>query len=378
MASFCAGNLQQRFGFDGFARAAGWLVHVIEYGEHVADGLKPVTAELFRFWNPDGCIAECGGTDDMLSLADFRSVPTVFLDRHPSTIEKGAVCVTHDSAAIARLAARELLSLGFSAYAFVDWFRPVVWSDERGDAFRRIVEGNGKRFFRHRMLSLSDSDGVDDLARWLSTLPAPCGVFAVNDRAADCVVSAALKAGLEVPRDIAVIGVDNDVGQCENVPVPVSSVALDQDGAGRAAGRLLASMMEGGRVRPDGIAVGALEVVRRASTRRFADRRVAAAVEYIRKHACKGATVPDVVREMGCSRALAYLRFTEAVGHSILEEIDSVRVAHAERLLLDGTMTVDAVGASSGYGSASEFRRAFRRRVGLSPKAFSIAHREGE
>ena len=137
MASFCAGNLQQRFGFDGFARAAGWLVHVIEYGEHVADGLKPVTAELFRFWNPDGCIAECGGTDDMLSLADFRSVPTVFLDRHPSTIEKGAVCVTHDSAAIVRLAARELLSLGFSAYAFVDWFRPVVWSDERGDAFRR-------------------------------------------------------------------------------------------------------------------------------------------------------------------------------------------------------------------------------------------------
>lgn len=141
-ASFCDINLRHRSGFYDFARKAGWFVHVIEYGDHVAEGPKPDMAELFRFWNPDGCVVDCGGTDDMLSLADFRSVPMVFLDRHPSTIERGAVCVTHDSALIARLAARELLNLGFSAYAFVDWFRPASSGARRGGRGRPCIRAS--------------------------------------------------------------------------------------------------------------------------------------------------------------------------------------------------------------------------------------------
>lgn len=374
--SFCDSNLQQRSGFYGFARKAGWFVHVIEYGAQVAEKPKPDTAELFGFWNPDGCVVDCGGADVLMTLADFRAVPTVFIDRHPSSIERGAVCVTHDSASIARLAARELLSLGLSAYAFVDWHLPTVWSDDRGDAFRRIVESNGARFFRHRLLSLTGSEGMDDLSRWLSSLPAPCGVFTANDRIAGCVVAAALKAGLGVPQDIAVVGVDNDTGQCETLPVSVSSISLDRESVGHAAARLLATMMEGGRRSATSVnVVGAMAVMRRASTRRFVDRRVAAAVEHIRKHACDGVTVSDVVGVMGCSRSLAYLRFAEEVGHSILEEIQSVRVAHAGELLRKGTLSVDAVGDFSGYSSTSEFRRAFKRRTGLSPKAYSRGHR---
>ena len=282
----------------------------------------------------------------------------------------------HDSVSITRLAARELMNLGLSAYAFVDWHLPVFWSDERGDAFRRIVESNGVRFFRHRLLSLTGSDGIDDLSRWLSSLPMPCGVFAANDRVAGCVVAAALKAGLAVPQDIAIVGVDNDIAQCETVPISVSSVSLDREGVGTAAAKLLAEMMDGVRRPADCVdAVGAMSVMRRASTRRFIDARVAAAVEYIRKHACDGVTVGDVVGVMGCSRSLAYLRFSEEVGHSILDEIQSVRIVHAEELLRKGTLSVAAVSDFSGYCSTSEFRRAFKRRTGLSPKAYSREHR---
>lgn len=374
--SFCDSNLQQRAGFCGFAHKAGWFVHIIEYGSQVAKNPKPAMDELFGFWNPDGCVVDCGGADVMLSLADFRNIPTVFLDRHPSSIERGAVCVTHDSASVARLAARALMDLGLSAYAFVDWHLPVFWSADRGDAFRRIVESNGMRFFRHQVLSLTGSEGMDDLSRWLTSLPLPCGVFAANDRVAGCVVVAALKAGLAVPQDIAVVGVDNDVRQCETLPVSLSSVTLDREGIGQTAARLLAAMMEGGRRSAASVdAVGAMAVMRRASTRRFVDRRVAAAVEHIRKHACDGVTVPDVVGMMGCSRSLAYLRFAEEVGHSILEEIQAVRIAHAEELLRKGNLSVDAVGDFSGYGSTSEFRRAFKHRTGLSPMAYAREHR---
>ena len=373
--AFCDSNLQQRSGFYDFARKAGWFVNVIEYGPQLAGKPKPDMAELFEFWKPDGCVVDCGGADGLLSLSDFRVAPTVFVDRYTSSSERGAVCVTHDSVSVARLAARELLNLGLSAYAFVDWHLPAVWSKDRGDEFKRIIEGNGARFFRHRLLSLTDSEGIDDLSRWLFSLPAPCGVFAANDRIAGCVVAAALKAGLGVPQDIAIVGVDNDITQCETLPVSVSSIALDREGVGRAAARLLATMMEGRRPSAHSVdVVGATDVIRRASTRRFVDKRVAAAVEHIRTHACEGVTVPDVVRVMGCSRSLAYLRFAEEVGHSILEEIQAVRVAHAGELLRKGTLSVDAVGDFSGYSSTSEFRRAFHRRTGLSPKAYSRKH----
>ena len=69
------------------------------------------------------------------------------------------------------------------------------------------------------------------------------------------------------------------------------------------------------------------------------------------------------------------LRFAEEVGHSILEEIQTVRIAHAEELLRKGTLSVDAVGDFSGYSSTSEFRRAFKHRTGLSPMAYARAHR---
>lgn len=159
---------------------------------------------------------------------------------------------------------------GFAAYAYVDWYLPIEWSDERGDAFERIVACNGKRFFRHRMKRPEGKSYQDDLAKWLKTLPTLCGVFAVNDRTAGCVISAAQKAGLDVPHDLAVVGVDNDVMLCENSPVPFSSIPMDREGGGRTAAELLDRRMQGRKVPLSG-RMEPLPLVRRASTRRFAD-----------------------------------------------------------------------------------------------------------
>ena len=162
-ASFCDSNQRQLAGVYDFARKAGWNVQVVEYGATFSKKRKPDVNALKAFWNPDGCIVDCGGAVEVLKLADFGKTPTVFLDRHPASIEKGAVCVASDSAAIAKIAARELLSGGFAAYAYVDWYLPIEWSDERGDAFERIVVCNGKRFFRHRMKHPEGKSILDEI-----------------------------------------------------------------------------------------------------------------------------------------------------------------------------------------------------------------------
>ena len=151
--------------------------------------------------------------------------------------------------------------------------------------------------------------------------------------------------------------------------VPISSVPLDREKGGKVAAELLHGLMK--RRKPTGnCLIGPLPLVRRASSRRFADHRVTVAVEYIRLHACEGLKVDDVVRAMGCSRALAYLRFGEAVGHPILDEIHHIRIERAKELLKAGKHSIGMVADSCGYASTVDFRRTFKRIVGKTPKVW--------
>jgi LacI family transcriptional regulator len=68
---------------------------------------------------------------------------------------------------------------------------------------------------------------VATLKAWLKKLPGPVGVFAANDRIAVAVVSACNLAGLSIPDDVAVIGVDNDEEICEGTHPTLSSVGID-------------------------------------------------------------------------------------------------------------------------------------------------------
>ena len=59
-----------------------------------------------------------------------------------------AFCVTHDSAAEARLAAKELFSLNLVSYAYVPWRQPLFWCRERETAFRQFMRFHGKSVCR--------------------------------------------------------------------------------------------------------------------------------------------------------------------------------------------------------------------------------------
>ena len=72
---------------------------------------------------------------------------------------------------------------------------------------------------------------------------------------------------------------------------------------------------------------GPVFVTRRQSTRRFrlTDSRVSKAAEFIRRNACDGIHVADVVNVMGVSRRMAETLFCRHVGRAIHDEIIGVR-----------------------------------------------------
>lgn len=150
--AFCQSNKMELDGIYRFAREKGWRIQTVEYaaaaenrlniaGSKVLFKVKP----LISFWRPIGCIVECSGLAPKFALKDFGDVPTVFLDRHPSSLPRSASCVFSDADSIAGCAAKELLALGCLNYAYVPWVQDAVWSRERGEKFAQLVRMNGKR-----------------------------------------------------------------------------------------------------------------------------------------------------------------------------------------------------------------------------------------
>jgi len=361
-------------GIYDYAQEAGWSVQTVEYGTATVNRFHGEFGEtgtdvrsLLSFWRPAGCIVECGGEAPPIDPRLFGRVPVVFLDCPPRVGGRPVFCVSSDAESIAGHAARELLSFGFADYAYVPWPKDTMWSRERGNAFSRLVALNGKPV--HVFEAPGGQNQVEwqkALARWVASLRKPCGVFAANDWCAEQVVGICAARGIEVPDEVAVVGVDDDADMCENAAVSISSISTDNVLAGRLAGVLLSERMSGAadiaRVRT----FGATGLVRRASSLRVrvADRMVAKAIEHIRRHACEGLEAGAVVGVMGCSRRWAESRFREVVGHSIIDEIHEVRFAKACRLLSTRSLTLEAVAYECGYGSSSFFRKHFKERTG--------------
>ena len=65
------------------------------------------------------------------------------------------------------------------------------------------------------------------VATWLRGLPKPAGVLACNDFRAVQLLDACLRAGVAVPEQVAVLGVDNEEFACEMTNPPLSSVATN-------------------------------------------------------------------------------------------------------------------------------------------------------
>lgn len=382
-ASLNVQNLCELAGVREFSRTHGWQLIVKSVGMAASEkraGLVPrravKIADVVAEVAPDGVIVEGGALSANYTLADFRSLPTVFLDRCNLRGKTDAICIRSDSARVAEAAFRELSRMEYADYAYVPWVTPLEWSESRGAAFQALVEQNGGRMHpfpsagRARP-NVTFKSFIRDVRRFLSRLPRPCGIFAANDIVGECVLETAAAMGRSVPRDFAVVGVDNDRNVCENTAPTLSSVVLDFRWAGICAGEALDALLQGQRPQDD-LLFGVSEIVHRQSTRKFRrhDPRIASALEYVRQHVGEGLQVVDVVRHMECSRRLAEMRFREITGRSILDCIRHERRILAERLLRSTDIPIGEVAQACGYAHANSFRKDFSALTGQSPRQY--------
>ncbi|MBR1837357.1 MAG: substrate-binding domain-containing protein [Kiritimatiellae bacterium] len=288
-------------------------------------------------------------------LAGSRAAPTAF--------------VRTDENAVGRMGAAYLESLGrFRTFGYLK-------AGRRADGFMSHFAGRDVdlRVFE------SDVSATLDLARlqdWLRDIPKPAAVMADTDKQASFVIEAAGRAGVCIPKDVALLGVDNDDLVCEMSEPPLASIAVDYQRFGAVAASALRKLLGPARRRgakwPFTVLVPPQRVVERQSARPVAPASALAerAEAFIRRNATAGISAADVAAHLGVSRSLADLRFRQVMGESMLSMILRLRLDEAARRLRESDLAVGKVIAASGFGDPDHARRLFRRRFGCSMREY--------
>lgn len=284
----------------------------------------------------------------------------------------GLAEIRADSAAIARMAAEHLLERGFQHFGFCGLCR-MAWSDARRQAFSGLLTEAGFSCHvyplpQHRRDERWERE-MPAVVRWLRGLPKPAGVMVCNDDRGLRVLRACRAAGLQVPEEIAVVGVDDDDLVCELCNPPLSSVSMDLENAGYAAAELLDRMMAGREVGFHEIVIRPTWVTTRRSSDVVAqdDRLVSDLLRFIRDNASRPIGVPDIIERSQVSRRTLERRFVEAIGRSIHDEITRCRLERAKRLLRESESPMSGVAVASGFPNVKPMVRAFRQFENCSP-----------
>lgn len=318
-------------------------------------------------WAPTVAVIGPDPADALASLAPATLI-SVTVDRSAAGV--ASVCL--DEAAIARMALQHLHDTGlrqFSTFRFDE--APFAIARERAFVAHAralgatVLPGWGRE-------GVSPEERVEvprAMLEWLRQLPKPCGIFTCTDGWARTVARYALAADIRVPEDIALVGADNDVLECELMSPPLSSVAIPWYEVGQNAAALAELALSGETIRGQRVCLGPLGVVARRSSDVFAvsDPIVAEAVRWIRANAQRRLTVSMVKRAVGGGQKRLERRFRAALNRTVYDEIRRAHVDVAKGLLQSTDMPLIDVARQSGFSNAALLNVAFRREAGMPP-----------
>jgi LacI family transcriptional regulator len=333
------------------------------------------TFDHYRDWRPDALIVDsvCHRyrCESFTTLAG-RAVVYV------STDPRGDVKVSHasivsDDETLGKTAADFFDRKNLASFAFVG-AAGVSWSSRREQAFADTLRSRG---IRCETLQIGECNWRQTeilLASWLRSLKPPCGVWAANDMIAKNVIDACRAGGLHIPEQIQILGTDNESYICEHTEPSLSSIELDFEDGGFQAAEFIDITLSGHRTkhtvrrlrfRPKGI-------VERMSTTDIngTARRVAAAHEFIRRHAGAGISVSDVAVAVGVSTRLLAKNYRMVSGTTVLDDIKTERLAQVRHLLKSTTTPIDRIGEQCGFKSPAHLMTLFKRTFGMTMSEF--------
>lgn len=330
----------------------------------------------------DGIVMSEPGPDETARLLKDTRIPIAFIGDAGPILSKRLKAISYvrsDDREVGRMGARYLLSIDRRrAYGFVPTVSRQYWSAARLKGFQdELAAGNITAHVFSSSAAAGSQEDLVALRNWLAALPKPAAVMAAWDTRATQVIEAANEARIAMPRNLAILGVDNDELLDEATVPPLTSIQPDHERLGFVAARELERLMNG-RAAKASVAFLArpLKLVEResAATTAPAAHLIERANRFIERNATKGISVGDVVAYLGVSRRLADLRFQQFNKETINEAITRCRLDAVKKLLATTTRPIKLVTVACGYTDLAYLKTLFKRRFGLTMRDYRAQH----
>lgn len=336
----------------------------------------PRVIEWAESWGIDVVIGQFDPDDDV-SL--FRKNGIVAIAQDYIAPFKEIPNITADYILTGKMAARRLSGHGFRHFGFFGYDN-VCWSDGRLQGFRESLrEEYGVEtlhVFNNRQLSSMWNYDIAELQRWLHSLPKPIGIFACDDNQSEILLETCQASGINVPMEVAIIGVDNDEVTC-NLTVPaLTSINVDIERAGYEVAEMATRMVRDPSYGGEDVVIRPVAVIGRGSTgiQATSDPVVATAMRYIYQNRARKILVSDVVDQVPVSRRLLEQRFKEVTGASLYTVISNLRIDYFAQQLVSTSDTVSEIAARMDEPDTKSLSRRFRALKGCTPTEYRKQH----
>ena len=271
-----------------------------------------------------------------------------------------------------RLGAEYFLRKGFKNFAFYG-FKNIVWSRERAEGFEEKIKeaGYSVHYFEHRKSRSMDLWYYKPslLSKWLKSLPKPIALMTCDDNQGLHITEAGRHAGIRIPEDVAVLGVDNDENICFLSDPPLSSISSDVEKGGYEAARVMQQMITAGKTNSDNIIVKPTHIITRASTDIYStnDELIVKTLKYVHLNIDKNIKVGQVLKEVPMCRRSLEKRFIITTGYPVYKYIYQLRIEKFMKKLLETDMTITEIAHELGFEDTKNISRQFKQMKGLTP-----------
>lgn len=330
-------------------------------------------------WQGDGIIARIANAD-LLDAVRSKDVPVV--DVIGNLPQAGYPIVKCDDAAIASLIGQHFLDRGFRHIAFFG-LTDELWSSERQAALDAFCKENLDTPLYVLQAKHSDRDSkswpayLRKLTDWVASLPKPVGLMVASDQFAPDLLGACAQAGLTVPDQVSLVGVDNDLPFCEICQPNLSSVEPNHERVGYEAALALDSLISKNSAPSPRIEITPrmLHVRQSSDATALSDPVLVKALRFIRANACNSIGVDEIARESGVSRSVLQRRFRATLGKSVLESILSVRLKRAQEMLAITDLPLPDIAERAGFKHQEYLGYVFKKRIGCTPGQYRSQNR---
>ncbi len=375
-------NANKAFDRKVLAGIAGYLSRGVDWDIHVEEDLL-ARVDMLQDWEGDGFIADFDNPDvvEFVRTRGLKAVGVGGSYRHADEYPQGFPYVASNNASISALAAEHFLSIGFRHLGFygLPHRRVHRWAREREQAFVEVAQkqaGNTVTLHCYRGAPTGHARdwraAEQQLIEWLRRVPKPIGIMAVTDSRGRQLLQACRSAGLHVPDEVAVLGVDDDEIIRGLTGNRLSSVRQGTERMGELAAQLLDQQFKGTVVAPDVHLVEPIGIMHSASSDFVAveDEKVRDAMRYIRAHACDGIQTMHVLRQVGGSRTSLDARFKASLGSTVHQEIVREQIARVRQLLLQSALPLQEIATRTGYNTLQYMVMVFKKQTGMTPTAY--------